>query len=556
MKEKLDLIIEEINRHSEWSKNAKMRYAYIELGKLVQKDAMFFYTVQNNLISQDKEDIRYSDEEVRRLIETSDLFDYKVVCKNSAEMLVYILKNCGIEAETRKTLVNMVYKDIVINHYFVIATGDDNKKYFMTLNPDLPNIQLGRKTSKFAYEIKYIIDNTHIDGNNKGKQYYEGEEVDFSVLTDDEIKALDEQIGYPDNLVMHDDGSDSNEYTDYFIDKIKELYKNNKDYIDYISHQTGFYDLISRMLNGNKTLDEVFKEKPSLNTEDISILNFKIKDISFEVWEDLKNYILNRLISKIYKEYGVNSDIDFESLLESKQYDVLQKNFNTELYSHVDKEKINKAGPLNPFYLMKKTMTLFRTIDLFENNKNMSEEEYKKNKKVFGECLSAISLCFVDRSLLPNEGSLSSTYLTNKIIYAFKSIFDVGNTTDFNKIGLAEQVTFIKELLEIVLYDIKRDDDLPNYNDQKSPLRNRIISTVLFDRETKSPLYLIYVKNTKYGDNANAIIVYDLIKNELYLDKSPIDIMSDYYVIKDADMRLIIEEFNSKVQETDNPFTL
>ena len=165
MQEELNRIIDEINSHSNWSKNVKIRYAYIELGKLVSKDAMFFYTIQNNLLSKDKEDIRYPKEEIERIINSQDLFDYKVVCKNAADMLIYILKNCGIEAERRKTLVFARYKDLIIPHYFVIATGDEDKKYFMTLNPDLPNIKIGKKTSKFAYEIKYHIDNDYMDGN-------------------------------------------------------------------------------------------------------------------------------------------------------------------------------------------------------------------------------------------------------------------------------------------------------------------------------------------------------------------------------------------------------
>ena len=77
MEEELKRIISEINLHTKWSKNAKIRYAYIELGKLVSKDAMFFYTIQNNLLSQEKADIRYSKEEVERLMTESNIFDYK-----------------------------------------------------------------------------------------------------------------------------------------------------------------------------------------------------------------------------------------------------------------------------------------------------------------------------------------------------------------------------------------------------------------------------------------------------------------------------------------------
>lgn len=552
MQEELNRIIDEINSHSNWSKNVKIRYAYIELGKLVSKDAMFFYTIQNNLLSKDKEDIRYPKEEIERIINSQDLFDYKVVCKNAADMLIYILKNCGIEAERRKTLVFARYKDLIIPHYFVIATGDEDKKYFMTLNPDLPNIKIGKKTSKFAYEIKYHIDNDYMDGNNFGKQYYEGDEVEYSVLSDEEIRKLDLEIGYVQNQVMHEDGNVSLEYTDYFYKMIEEAYKNNKDYIDYVAHTTVFYNIISRLLNGNKTLNDILKEKPSLNREKVSSLSFKISDINSDTWDDVKDYILSSVISKFYNEYGIRSEEDFDELLHNRQYDDIRRIINKELYSKTDKEKINKLGNLNPFFIMKQMIELFKIIDTFDENKNLSEEKMAELKNKFGKDLTGVSLAFVNKKILPVESSLSSTYLTNKLIYAFETIFDTGHKTAFNDIGLAEQVVIVKELLEIILSDIKRDDNLPNYDDQKSPLRNRIISTVLFDRETKNPYYLIYVKNTNYGDNANVMLVYDFKENKLYTDKSPIDVLSDYYVIKDADMRLIIEEFGNKKEEEKN----
>ena len=96
MKNKLDQIIQEINDHPEWNKNTKIRYAYIELGKLVHKDYMFFYTIQNNLLTQEKQKIEYNFETVERIMNTPNLFDYSVICRNTAEMLKYILTNCAL----------------------------------------------------------------------------------------------------------------------------------------------------------------------------------------------------------------------------------------------------------------------------------------------------------------------------------------------------------------------------------------------------------------------------------------------------------------------------
>ena len=61
----LNIIINDINS-SNFSLNEKIRYAYIELGKLVHKDVLFFYTIGNKLDGKGEEHIILSF--VRRLL--------------------------------------------------------------------------------------------------------------------------------------------------------------------------------------------------------------------------------------------------------------------------------------------------------------------------------------------------------------------------------------------------------------------------------------------------------------------------------------------------------
>ena len=101
MQEELNRIINHINSQTDWGNNEKLRYAYIELGKLVHKDPIFFYTIKNFL--NEKEDLRYDIDTVDKIMNSNNDFNYTVICKNSADMLKYIFDHVGIESEIKRT---------------------------------------------------------------------------------------------------------------------------------------------------------------------------------------------------------------------------------------------------------------------------------------------------------------------------------------------------------------------------------------------------------------------------------------------------------------------
>ena len=86
---------------------------------------------------------------------------------------------------------------------------------------------------------------------------------------------------------------------------------------------------------------------------------------------------------------------------------------------------------------------------------------------------------------------------------------------------------------------------MTGYRDDRSPLANRVYSTVLFEKEEKDPYYLIIVRNSQNEKDRKegfVPILFDLKRNTLTTDRSMIDIYDSFHVIKDRDFNLMIEQ--------------
>lgn len=566
MQEQLYRIIAEINRHTEWDLNLKIRYAYIELGKLIHKDAMFFYTIQNNLLSQGKETLQYSIDEIDDIMNTPNNFDYKTICRNAAEMLHYIFLHCNIESEIRRTIATNEYtyedKKITIRHYFVVVTGNDNKKYFLTINPDLPNIQIGKMTSHFANRIDYLTSTTYHDEEGrkivKETPTYEGEEIKYSVMTPEEIRKLDEKLGYLKYQTLDQEEQPHYEYTDYFFNIIEQAYKTDKEYIANLASQTEFFYDLANLINGTKSFAEIIEREDTPSEEELesASISFKLSDKSLEDWQKIKQFIILNVAIKLNNYYKLQITDEEMNLYNRAvincNYDIIFNNFkNKFIQNGWDDQKLKKYTVLNPLLKMRQTNHLMMCIDCLAKSDKLSPEDLNKKKEDFFTGIYDLALLFVPKEYLHlNKNSLSSTFITHKIILTFKKIFDIGHKTAFNNLELAEQVVIIKEIVNMILQDIKVDYLLPAYNKEKSPIKNRILSTIIFDKVTKKPYYLMCVKSTKIeqidfaGFNP---IIYDMQDNKLDTQRSLTEIMSKYYVIKDADMKLMIEEIDQNI---------
>lgn len=562
MLDELNRIINYINSKNDWDKNTKMRYAYVELGKLLHKDSFFFYTIQNNLLNG-KEELQYDIDTIDKMINSTNSFDYKVICKNSADMLKYIFDHTGIDCEIRRTTKTEIYKDndkeVQINHYFIVATGNDNKKYFMTLNPDLHNIQISKRTSHFGNIIPYIQTETIEDENgNKVKstfQAYEGEEIEATPLSFEELRELDEKIGYQfinynGTLVYADDLFDILEEKFRYNQKIL----NDGEYFEIIRCETPFYYDICNLLNKERTLDEILESNkiPSKKEINDSYIDYEKCSLEDDTLNDLKIFVLLEVIIEIYNKYNLELDEhildEYKDLLESKEYDKMQefftRNFSNKNYTNL--------GPYNPIVQFKKTTNMIKIIDSIMDINDINER--KKCIKDLHESLKNVLLIFVPDSYLPSTGKrLNSSYITNKIIKSFEKVFDIGHIGEFNNLELAEQVEIIKEILARIFTDSKlnvQDPNIVGYRKERSPLKNRIYSTVLFNKETNDPYYLMIVRNSlleKDSKDGLVPIVFDLKRNTLSTNISMTDIYDSYFIIKDQDFKLMIEQIEKEI---------
>ena len=566
MNEELERIINEINNHPDWNKNTKIRYAYLELGKIVHKDYMFFYTIQNNLLNQGKEDLRYSLDEIDKKINQENNFDYKVVCRTSAEMMKYVLDRCNIESEIRKTVDTEAYKteegSVDIKHYFLIVNGDEDKKYFVTLNPDLPNIKIGKRTSHFGNKIEYYVDKKKKDeqGNEYivKEQYYEGEEIDCSVLSPEELKQIDSKLGYVNNALYSADGVQY-DYTDAFFNMLRKAYSANSEYLSYISTQTQFYYDFSLLLNGTRTFDEILNGNIPASPEQLknSSLNFDIVNTTPERWHDAKNFLILNVLPKLSNKFNMSANEEtlrkYVEAVGQNDYDLMFNLFKNNLFqSNGNKLNVNKLKENNPLLKVRQLVDLMKVMDSFSNKTFSTNDELNELKKKFGSGVTDVSNMFVPEKYMPNKSTQSSSYLTHKILTSFTSIFDIGNVMEFNGLDLAEQVAIIKEIMNITLQDVKEDVNILEYDKKKSPIANRILSTVVFNKETGSPFYLMCVKNNKSDmaqNNGLNPILFDLKNNKLITNQSMLQIYNDNFIIKDASMRLMIEENDAQISE-------
>ena len=555
MTEELNRIIEVVNS-SNWNQNKKIRYIYIEIGKLIYKDVMFFYTIQNRLLTNKKNTLQYSISKIDEIMNTDDLFDYKVVCKTSADMLGYVFRNCNINYEIKRTTSAATYyqgeKNVTIQHYFVAVQGDHGKMYALTLNPDLPNIQIGRMTVHFGNNIPYIKETIKKDedGNEIIERHpqYEGKEIEFTEIDREELKQIDEELGYLNDSIFGGEEIKQH-YTDLYFEIIKKAFYQDKFYQYEISRDTDFYYDLCQLCNGDKTFEEIYndKGKKKINKSEL-YLGFDPLEKTEKEWDDIKLFILFNIILRLYSELP---DIDPDQILKENfilfkenNYEDIFNMYKDKLFqTGIDHTDLNKMKSLNPLHIMKTMKYLFREIDDFVKKENKTHQDIVTIKENFLQKINAILLLFVDKESV-YDNLTSNQYITDKTIYSFTKIFDIGNKTEFNKMHLAEQLVIIKEVLELIFKDLDVDRTSQGYDEQKSAIKNRTLTTVIFEKRSKKPYYLLCAKTIpKFEEDKISYrpILYDLSENKLITAKTMLDIWNNYYIIKDDDVRLMIE---------------
>lgn len=590
MEEKLNNIIEVINSHEEWSKNVKLRYAYIELGKIVHKNVEFFYSLYDKLSY-----LNFDLDDFEAILHNPDFTD-NVMCRDSANMLKYIFDNTEINSEilqnyqvekyinlnkkgirhllevndelflevtpadsnyikNNEILINGEYSPIVslvidgkekqvakvpetrifeLPHYFIVAEGDNNKKYFMTLNPDLASIQSQFSTIKFGTSVAYMLD---------GKPVYCGEKQDVSLMDENELRKIDKYLGYLNteidgNLLYH------NEIIEKYL---RKAFLRDEHYLDLLARdpENVFYGLMINLLNDDKRETEC--------------LSFNLANKTHADWSLIKKVVCFETINKITIDNKLELDSDFVRLLfkmlEEENYGGCLDLFNKKLEEFPN--RIIEDGLFSYQSIFSNIKVFFNTIDKFQSRdfKNQAELNVLKNK--FNNCLKKISLYFVDRKYIPygklhigkSEVTPSSEYIAHRLILSFNQIFDIGTKTPFNDMHIGEQTGIIDKMLEIVFANLKVNMTRSDYDRNISAVKNRIISCSMLDPSTKKYNFLFFIKNDKCDVPKNQItddddygiaIVYDLENNLLYGGRQRFKGRDDlYYCPSDDTLKLL-----------------
>lgn len=500
-------IITFLNGQNTWSKNEKIRYAYTELGKHIHKNVRFFYTLYNLM-----QEMGYTAEELKKVYD-NELPTDNVICKDSAQMLKLIFDKIGIESEIRKYLEvdHYVFKDgeVDIQHYFTIVTGDDGKKYFLTLTPDLPNIQLGFKTDHFATNIVYINDN--------GVQVYEGEEIDNTVMSEEELKRIDEKIGY-----LSFKKEDSN--IDYANASLLLLSTANQKYKDYLERMTFNLD------------NPFYKDMIKLfHSEEEESLLFKLENLTPEIVTEIKDYTVKSIKDKIESDgnikYTHEEEIELYELIRDRDYQGTVNTLNKIMKERLDESISNDM--FSPKALTTCTPKFFNVLDNLLR-KDMSPEEKKKYSTNLMVYLFKLAKVYIPHELRPTQRgrNYTNTYIANKIKVLFPEIFDFGYSTDFVKMKSGEKGVIIQRILQIIFPELSKDEAKERI--VENPIDNRIKISTIYDRFEERYQLLINIDalESKYGFENNEVLIYDYNKDRNCFvredeDISIMDIMAD-----------------------------
>lgn len=161
-----DRIIEDMPKNL--TQIEKARYIYIQLGKYFSYDERYITSESDN----EKREIFDRDIE--------DIENDKVVCTSLSRIYENLLNRAGITSKT------VLIPGERLGHAFT-ELEIDGKKYFTGLIRDLMNIKTGFKTNEF------MIDNPDRFGDDS----------EYVVLSEEELKSIDDKIGYTYNRYVY-----------------------------------------------------------------------------------------------------------------------------------------------------------------------------------------------------------------------------------------------------------------------------------------------------------------------------------------------------------------
>lgn len=277
----------------------KARYIYLQIGNINSYNREFLYITDSRFITD-----AYRERITHEMIEEGN-YENKIVslCKQISEIECEAINKIG---KMNIQAVTVGYNEEEEGHVAVIL-NISNKNYYLDINPDLYKIQKGMKTVGFA--------KTETAPNG----------VKCEVISDEEIKKMDEKIGYC-------------KYGMY-MDDIIEMIKNNMENKENWEKYTNQYD----------KLDEETKEDVIYRCKIDFVFKYLKNNLSEK--DKLYPYELNKYYKKVLgtlltdkeKEDNTIRELDI-FLLENKQkkesfiYEIEMKN-RTLYYVYNDDER-------------------------------------------------------------------------------------------------------------------------------------------------------------------------------------------------------------------------
>lgn len=519
---------------SNWDNLHKIRFVYIELGKLLSKDTDFFFSMDRKL-----GEANLSIKELRSIYESETGRKNFVICKSAAMLLKSIYDRIGIKSVPVKSLNNISHLEengevLDVNHW-ILAVYDGDDVYFLTLASDLPYIKTGMETKHFGDNISYkkVINGEEI-------QVYEGEEIKHTVIPRDKLKQVDIDIGYIRNYYSyHDEAYVVNHYELNYDDigllMVRDALRGNRYYYELEIYNTPFY----------KNLFPVLEER-------------KMDDISEEEWDYFERKVCGYVYDKICEILGFeiqviprveNKDWNYQSWLLS-----LSINLEQYIYEELSKDGSIEEVPIDMdhFVFTKWSRTVKKKYDYdrkefdYDNLLGIVDKlnslilciQNKGKTKDFMRLFHSLSFHFIPRNkifenALDSNGFVSSYYIASKFKTTFSAMYGCGEEQrPFNLMDYSEQVVMIKESLTSMFPELNYNNckDMNGYNDLYSPVANRIQIYPIKNKTTGDYHIVFNIVGNQYDDDY--YFLYDPKANRLSLT-DVLDTYNDYYIVSE-----------------------
>ena len=540
LKDEIKRILAGVN--PEWSDLEKTRYVYIEVGKIVEKNTEFFLTQEGKL-----ENLALSNEEMEKIHDAGDnIFDYKewyrIICKSGGVLIKTILDELNIPSHLVKTVryTNLSPTSNKKVHHWFLSVDIDDTHYFLTIAGDLHNIKNNFATEHFATEIEYR--------DPKGNQMYDGEELEFTELTYEQLLEIDKKIGYANTLFKYKKSNNSNiGYYDEALRTINNtLNRDNKWYHEVLIYDLPIYKNMFTVVDGNGTTSNI----TSLDNKTIFLYYHEqlIKNVCLEVEKNLKeslgiNIPTFRFTS--YQDWLINicnllqSDLIDTYGEEFEEYIKIPDNFDFKIWRQRQKKNLTCPYVFYDDYLL-----LLDEVNSYVQMISMLHNAYKEetidpniiNKiknvrmlhaKISEHFLPDIAIFEKNLEVVNNMPYVKSNYINEKFKTMFPLIFNIDNgPQDFNSFGYSEQIATINKLIQKMFGELTEDNcsQAPGYTFYCRPALNRIRPYALFNKETNSYEIIFHIRSF-FDFEDEFYYKYELKENKF----SQVDIIEDVY---------------------------